>query len=71
MNYYSSHKNEISFLFVNLNDVLMLNFSVSLKVVTLLFSKLETNQKDIILNHEATQTSKKTEVFVTNIIKRK
>jgi len=49
----------------------MLNFSVSLKVVTLLFSKLETNQKDIILNHEATQTSKKTEVFVTNIIKRK
>jgi hypothetical protein len=71
MNYYSSHKNEISFLFINLNDVLTLNFSVSLKLVTLLLNKLEINQKDRILNHEATQTSKKTEVFVTYIIKHK
>lgn len=37
-----------------------LNFSVSLKLVTLVLNKLEINQKDGILNHEATQTSKKT-----------
>jgi len=39
--------------------------------VTLLLNKLEINQKDRILNHEATQTSKKTEIFVTYIIKHK
>jgi len=59
MNYYSSYKNEISFLFINLNDVLTLNFSVSLKLVTLVLNKVEINQKDRILNREASQTSKK------------
>ena len=61
MNYYSSHKKkEISFLFINLNDLLTLNFSVSLKLVTLVLNKLEINQNDRILNHEGTQTSKRT-----------
>jgi hypothetical protein len=71
MNYYSSHKNEILFLFINFNDVLTLNFSASLKLVTLLLNKLEINQKDRILNHEATQTYKEIKVFVTYIIKHK
>jgi hypothetical protein len=71
MNYYSSHKNEILFLFINFNDVLTLNFSVSLKLVILLLNKLEINQKDRILNYEATQTSKEIVFFVTYMIKDK
>jgi hypothetical protein len=59
------------FFFINLNYVLTLNFSVSLKVVTLLLNKLEINKKDRILGHEATKTSKKKEVFVTCTIKHK